>query len=59
VDDVAQPILKLSDAKRHASLLSSFLLENSLYFDFNDQCIDFVVMHHFVKFAKPWQSIAL
>ena len=33
VDDVAPPILKLSDAKRHALLLSSFLLENSLYFD--------------------------
>jgi hypothetical protein len=32
VDDVAPPIVKLSDAKCHASLLSSFLLENSLYF---------------------------
>jgi hypothetical protein len=30
VDDVAPPIVKLSDAKPHASLLSSFLLENSL-----------------------------
>ena len=32
VDDVAPPIVKLSDAKRHASWLSSFLLEDSLYF---------------------------
>ena len=31
-DDVAPPTIKLSDAKCHASLLSSFLLENSLYF---------------------------
>ena len=31
VDDVAPPTLKLCDVKRHASLLSSFLLENSLY----------------------------
>jgi hypothetical protein len=30
VDDVA-PIVKLSDAKRHASLLSNFLLDNSLH----------------------------
>ena len=29
VDDVDPPTIKLSDAKRHASLLSSFLLENS------------------------------
>ena len=36
VDDIAPPILKLSDAKRHASLLSSFLLQNSLYFDVNE-----------------------
>ena len=34
--DVAPPIVKLSDAKRHASLLSSFLLENSLYFGVNE-----------------------
>ena len=32
VDDVAPPTLKLSDAKGHASWLSSFLIENSLYF---------------------------
>ena len=32
VDDVAPPTINLSDAKRHASLLSSFLLKNSLYF---------------------------
>ena len=32
VDDVAQPTVKLGDAKRHASLLSSFLSKNSLYF---------------------------
>ena len=31
VDGVAPPTIKLSDAKRHASLLSSFLLVNSLY----------------------------
>ena len=42
VDDVAPPIVKLSDAKCHASLLYSFLLEfsnkfsNSLYFDVNE-----------------------
>ena len=28
VDDVAPPIIKLSNAKRHASLLSNFLLNN-------------------------------
>ena len=33
VDDVASPIIKLSDAKRHASLLSNFVLDNSLHFD--------------------------
>ena len=32
VGDVAPPTVKLSDAKCHASLLSRFLLENSLYF---------------------------
>ena len=32
VDDVVPPTLKLSDAKRHASLLSNFLLDNSLHF---------------------------
>ena len=32
MDDVAPPIVKLSDVERHASLLSSFLLANSLYF---------------------------
>jgi hypothetical protein len=32
VDDVAPPTVKLSDAKRHASLLSNFLLDNSLHF---------------------------
>ena len=35
MDDVAPPIIKLSDAKRHASLLYSFLLENSIYFGVN------------------------
>jgi hypothetical protein len=29
VDDVAPPTITLSDAKRHASLLSKFLLHNS------------------------------
>ena len=33
--DVAQRTIKLSDAKRHASLLSNFLLNNSLYFGVN------------------------
>ena len=36
VDDVAPPIVKLSDAKRHASLLSNFLLNNSLHFGVNE-----------------------
>ena len=36
VNDVGPPIMKLSDAKRHASLLSSFLLENSLNFGVNE-----------------------
>ena len=31
VDDVAPPIVKLSDVKRHASLLSNFLIDNSLH----------------------------
>ena len=32
VDDVAAPTIMLSDAKRHASLLSNLFLYNSLYF---------------------------
>jgi hypothetical protein len=36
VDDVAPPSIKLSDAKRHASLLSNFLLNNSLHFGVNE-----------------------
>ena len=36
VDDVAPPIVKLSDAKHHASLLSNFLLDNSLHFGVNE-----------------------
>jgi hypothetical protein len=36
VDDVAPPTIKLSDAKHHASLLSNFLLDNSLHFDVNE-----------------------
>jgi hypothetical protein len=35
VDDVAPPTVKLSDAKRHASLLSNFLFDNSLHFGVN------------------------
>ena len=35
VDDVARPTVKLSDAKRRASLLSNFLLDNSLHFGVN------------------------
>ena len=36
VDDVAPPIVKLSDAKCHASLMFTFLLENTLYLGVND-----------------------
>jgi hypothetical protein len=36
VDDVAPSTLKLSDANRHALLLSNFLLNNSLHFDVNE-----------------------
>jgi len=36
VDDVAPPIVKLSDVKRHASLLSDFLLDNSLHYGVNE-----------------------
>ena len=32
MDDVAPPTVKLNDAKRHASLLSILLLDNSLHF---------------------------
>ena len=36
VNDVAPPTVRLSDAKRHASsLLSNFLLDNSLHFGAN------------------------
>ena len=36
VDDVAPPIIKLSDAKCHASLLSKFVLDNSLHLGVNE-----------------------
>ena len=36
VDDVALPPIKLGDAKLHASLLSNFLLINSLHFGVNE-----------------------
>ena len=36
VNNVAPPTIKLSDAKRHASLLSYFLLNNSLHFGVNE-----------------------
>ena len=36
MDDVAPPTVKFSDVKRHVSLLSSFLLENSLYSSANE-----------------------
>ena len=36
MDDVAPPTLKLSGAKCHASLLSNFLLNNSLHFGVNE-----------------------
>ena len=35
--DVGAPLtIKLSDAKRHASLLSNFLVDNSLHFSVNE-----------------------
>ena len=40
VDDGAPPTIKVSDAKRHASLLPNFLLDNSLYFGV-DEMISF------------------
>ena len=36
VDDVAPSTSKLSDAKRHASMLYNFLLKNSLHFGVNE-----------------------
>jgi hypothetical protein len=36
LDDIAPPTIKLIDAKRHASLLTSFLLKNSLCFGVNE-----------------------
>jgi hypothetical protein len=36
VDDVAPPIVKLSNAKWHASLLFNLLLDNSLHFGVNE-----------------------
>ena len=36
VDDVAPPIIQLTMLECHASMLSSFLLENSLYFSVNE-----------------------
>ena len=36
MDDVAQPTINLSDAKCHASLLSNFLLDNSLHIGVNE-----------------------
>jgi hypothetical protein len=36
MNDVAPPTVKCSDSKRHASLLSSFLLDYPLYFGVNE-----------------------
>jgi hypothetical protein len=36
VDDVAPPTVQLNDAKRHASLLSNFLLDDFLHFGVNE-----------------------
>ena len=36
MDDVASPTVKLSDVKHHASMLSNFLLDNSLHFGVNE-----------------------
>jgi hypothetical protein len=33
---VAPPTIKLSDARRHATLLFNFLLDNSLHFGVNE-----------------------
>ena len=41
VDNVVPLTVKLSDANRHATLLSTFLLENSLYFGV-DEMISFL-----------------
>ena len=40
MDDVAPPAIKLSDAKHHASLLSSLFFENSIDFGV-DESISF------------------
>ena len=36
LDDVASPTLTPNDAKHHVPLLSSFLLQNYIYFDVNE-----------------------
>jgi hypothetical protein len=36
LDEVALPVVQFSDAKHCASVLSTFLLENSLYFGVNE-----------------------
>jgi hypothetical protein len=36
VDDVVPPTIKLNDTKHHASLLSKFLVNNSLHFGVNE-----------------------
>jgi hypothetical protein len=36
VDDVAPPTVKLSDVKRHVSLLFDFLLDNTWHFNVNE-----------------------
>ena len=52
VDDVAPPIIKLSDAKCHASLLSNFLLNNSLHFGVNE-------ILSFQKTDSKWDDVNL
>ena len=41
VNDVALLVVKLSDTKHHASWLSNFLLDNSLYFGVNEIIVSF------------------
>jgi hypothetical protein len=49
VDDVAPPTVQLSDTKRHASLLSNFLLDNLLHFGVNEIISFQKLIGNFVK----------
>ena len=52
VNDVAPPTVKLNDAKCHASLLSNFLLNNSLHFGVNE-------ILSFQKTDSKWDDVNL